>query len=255
MNPESEPPIRLTVLGCGDAFGSGGRLQTCFHVRAPGLSFLIDCGATAAIGLRRSGLDTRDVEAVFLTHYHADHFAGLPFLLIEARISGRTAPLTVAGPPGLRDRLEAATHSLFPGSRLELPFELRLIEYDAARPASVGPAEVSALPVIHAPETRPHALRIEVAGRVIAFSGDTEWTPALLDVARGADLFLCECSSLHAPVPTHLDHATLQVHRSALECRRLVLTHMGADVLANGPAVSATLQATLAEDGLELSIP
>lgn len=252
MRPDTGSPVRLTVLGCGDAFGSGGRLQTCFHVRTPGFAFLLDCGGTAAIGMKRFGVDPDGIDAILLSHFHADHFAGVPLLLIEARIAGRTAPLTIAGPPGVRDRVEAATRVLFPGSGHEMPFELRFLEYAAGSATRVGPLEVVAFPVVHAPETLPHALRIELGDRTLAFSGDTEWTPVLPDVARAADLFVCECVGFDTPAPIHLDSATLLRHRPALDCHRLLLTHMGPAVLANADTVAARLDACLADDGLAL---
>jgi len=244
-------PFRLTVLGCGDAFGSGGRLQTCFHVRTPDHTFLLDCGATASIGIRRFGIDPAGIDTILLSHYHADHFAGIPFLLIEARFSARTKPLTIAGPPGVRERVLAAKQVLFPGSRSEPAFELRFIDYDP-RSTRIGPLDVEALPVLHVPDTLPHALRIHLADHTIAFSGDTEWTPALRDVARDADLFICECAGYSAPTPIHLDVATLRHHRTELGCRRLLLTHMGTEVLANAATVAPELDAELAMDGMEL---
>ncbi|MGD8278933.1 MAG: MBL fold metallo-hydrolase [Gemmatimonadota bacterium] len=251
MSASSDLPFRLTVLGCGDAFGSGGRLQTCFHVRAPGHTFLVDCGATASIGIKRFGIDAAGIDTILLSHFHADHYAGLPFLLIEARFSERTRPLTIAGPPGVRERVAAAKQVLFPGSRPEPPFEIRWLEYDGA-PLQIGPLDVEALPVVHVPETLPHALRIGCDDAVLAFSGDTEWTPTLRDVAKHADLFLCECAGYDAPTPVHLDVETLRRHRTALDCRRFVLTHMGAEVLANAGRVGRELEAELAEDGMEI---
>lgn len=109
--------MEVRVLGCGDAFGSGGRLHTCFHVRAASTRFLMDYGASALIAMRRFGVDPNGVETVFLTHLHGDHFAGLPFLILDAQlVSRRTTPLTIVGPPGLGERLPALMEAMFPGS-------------------------------------------------------------------------------------------------------------------------------------------
>src|ERR1700688_1020123 len=108
--------MRVQVLGSGDAFGSGGRLNTCFMVHRGTSSFLIDCGASVMIAIRRFGIDPNQIGAIFLTHLHADHFGGLPFFILDAQlVSRRTAPLTIAGPPGLRDRLTTAMETFFPG--------------------------------------------------------------------------------------------------------------------------------------------
>lgn len=250
----SDAPVRLHVAGCGDAFGSGGRLQTCFHVQTDAYRFLIDCGSTALIGLRRYGLDPHVVDAILISHFHGDHFGGLPFLLTEAKFSGRTAPLTIVGPPELEGRVKAAIQALFAGSKLDYPFELRFVEYRAGEPASIGPLELTALRVEHSPGSVPHGLRVAVDDRVIGFSGDTEWTPVLAELARDAHLFICECAGFDTPVPIHLDYTTLLAHRPGLECHRMMLTHMGPKALANSDTVSSGLSAVIAEDGLEVEI-
>src|SRR5262249_39798287 len=109
--------MRLTVVGCGDAFGSGGRLQTSYLVEAAGTRFLIDCGASVLIGFNRLGLDPNAVPPIFISHLHGDHYAGLVWWLLHAKHVGkRTAPLTIVGPPGIEARLRAAAEALFPGS-------------------------------------------------------------------------------------------------------------------------------------------
>src|SRR5262245_47048521 len=122
--------MKLTVVGCGDAFGSGGRLQTSYLVEAPNTRFLIDCGATILIGLNRLGVDPNSIETIFISHLHGDHYAGLVWWLVHAQHVGkRTAPLTAVGPPGIAARFEAAAEALFPGSsRVPRRFDLRFQE-------------------------------------------------------------------------------------------------------------------------------
>ena len=98
--------MRLTFLGTGDAFGSGGRLHTCFHLARGEASLLIDCGASAMIGIRRAGLDPNRIATILISHLHGDHFGGLPFFILDGQlVSRRTQPLTLVGPPGLAARL------------------------------------------------------------------------------------------------------------------------------------------------------
>jgi ribonuclease BN (tRNA processing enzyme) len=248
MDPESAR-VTLTFLGCGDAFGSGGRLQTCMHLEAAGLSVLVDCGASACVSLKRFGVDPLAIDAVIISHFHADHFAGLPFLLIESRIRGRAAPLVVAGPPGIEDRVASAMAALFPGSTTVCPFPTRYVEYAANSTITLGPLNVTAFPVLHVPETRPHAVRVDAGNAVIAYSGDTEWTDVLADAARGTDLFICEASTLDRSIPAHLSYASILEHRAALDCRRLVLTHMGEDVIAAARRIDTDGIAAMAADG------
>jgi ribonuclease BN (tRNA processing enzyme) len=90
-------------------------------------------------------------------------------------------------------------------------------------------------------------LRIEAAGKTIAFSGDTGWTEALFRLAEGADLMICECSTFDRQLPYHLDYVTLLARRGELGCRRLILTHLGADVLERAAAGEVEIEA--AHDG------
>src|SRR5437762_2999841 len=107
--------VAVRFLGCGDTFGSGGRFQTCFYVQSEEARFLIDCGASSLIAMRRFGVDPLAVETILITHLHGDHFGGLPFFLLDAQlVSRRTEPLVIAGPPGLEARTRAAMEALFP---------------------------------------------------------------------------------------------------------------------------------------------
>ena len=227
-------PLRLRFLGSGDAFGSGGRLQTCMALEGGGETLLIDCGATSLIALKRAGVAPNDVGAVLVTHLHGDHFGGVQFLVLDGQFARRTRPLTVAGPPGVGARVEAAMEVLFPGStKVERRFDVRFVELAPREATVVGAARVTAFPVVHPSGAPPYALRVEAGGRVVAYSGDTEWTDALVEVARGADLFVCEAYTFERKVKYHLDWATLAAQRGRLDCRRLIVTHMSPDMLAH----------------------
>lgn len=225
--------IRLHFLGCGDAFGSGGRFQTCFHVQAAHGAFLIDCGASSLVAMKRSGLDPSEVGWILLTHLHGDHFAGIPFLILDGQFSGRTLPLVVAGPPGVVSRVEATMEALFPGSsRVTRHFPVKFIELLERIETTVGESFVTAFAVRHPSGAPSYALRVQYDQRVIAYSGDTEWTESLVDVARGADVFICEAYFFAKKIKYHLDYETVWSQRNRLECHRIILTHMSADMLA-----------------------
>ena len=243
--------MKVRFLGCGDAFGSGGRFQTCIHVELGASQLLLDCGASSLVAMRRFGVDPQAIDTVILSHLHGDHFGGVPFLILDGQFKRRTRPLVVAGPPGVEQRVRQAMEVFFPGStRIERKFETRFVELADRVVIDVGPVRATGFEVSHASGAPPFALRIEAGGKVVVYSGDTEWTESLVDASRGADLFIAEALFYDKRVKYHLDLATLLQHRSRLECRRLVLTHMGEDVLArlDGLAVEA------AEDGKQLLV-
>ncbi len=228
----SEEQVRLHFVGSGDAFGNGGRFQTCFWLEGGGESLLIDCGATSLTALKVAGAEPNEIACVVLTHLHGDHFGGLPFLVLDGQFRGRARPLTIAGPPGTRERVEAAMDLLFPGSvAARRRFDIEFVELAARRRTPVGPGVVTAIPV-EVPDTPACALRVEYGGRVIAYSGDTAWTDELIELASGADLFVAEAYFFDRSVPFHLDYATLLANRDRLDCARIVLTHMSPEMLA-----------------------
>jgi ribonuclease BN (tRNA processing enzyme) len=243
--------VRVRFLGSGDAFSSGGRLQTCFHLDGGDEPLLIDCGATALAALKREGLDPAGIGFVALSHLHGDHFGGLPWLILDGRFSGRERPLEVAGPPTTRDRLEHVFEGLYPGAgHAELPFELRFAELAAGVRFELGPAVVTPFEVSHQSGAPSYSLRVEYGGKVITYSGDTAWTESLADAAAGADLFICECNYFDEKAPGHLDYQTLCGHRRELTCSRLVVTHMGDEMLRHLDEV----EIEAAADGLAIEI-
>ncbi len=244
--------MQVRFAGSGDAFGSGGRFQTCIWLGGGGQVLLVDCGATSLVALKAQGLDPNAVGAVAVTHLHGDHFGGLPFLILDGQFTQRSAPLLVAGPPGIRARLTEAMENLFPGSsraRRRFPVEVTELATDGT-PTALGAATVRGWEVDHACGAPPLALRIELGGVTFAYSGDTQWTPALAEAAREADLFAAEAYTFDRPVRYHLDYQTLRAHLKDIDAARVVLTHMSADML--GRLADAELPA--AYDGMVIDL-
>ena len=243
--------MRIRFVGSGDAFGSGGRLQTCILLESGGFRCLVDCGASSLIGLKKAGVDPNEIETILISHLHGDHFGGLPFLILDGQFSRRSAPLRIAGPPGIADRVAQAMEVFFPGSSgVQRKFETSFLELPEGTPSAVGPLRVTPFEVVHACGAPPYALRIELDGRTVVYSGDTEWTDRLIPAVAGADLFIAEAYFYEKAVRFHLDYATLARRRSELGCKRLILTHMGPDMLARVPELSVEAS----YDGLEVSV-
>jgi ribonuclease BN (tRNA processing enzyme) len=194
--------VTVRFVGSGDSFGSGGRFQTCILVDGPRSRFAIDFGASSLIALAQQGIAHNSIDAILLTHLHGDHCAGVPFLLLDAMLSARrTRPLTIAGPPHLERRMGEIREALFPGSRVMAPkFPLSWIEMEPGRPHPVLDLLVTPERARHTAETNPSALRVEVGGAVVAYTGDTEWTDEVARIGRGADLLIAECYAYEKPI-------------------------------------------------------
>jgi ribonuclease BN (tRNA processing enzyme) len=227
--------MRLQFLGSGDAFGSGGRFNTCFLVESRTGAFLIDCGASSLVAIRKAGVDPNRIATVFVSHLHGDHFGGLPFLILDAQFySRRTAPLTLVGPAGLRDRLTQATEVFFPGSSTaERRFATEIREIEARQTVVVNGVEVTAYRVEHACGAPPFALRFACDGKILAYTGDTQWTNELLAAGRNADLLIAEALCFERRVRYHLDYTTLKANLARIGAKRVILTHMGPEMLAH----------------------
>ena len=244
--------MRVRFLGSGDAFGSGGRFNTCIHVEHGRSAFLIDCGASSLIAMRRFAVDPNGIRTVFISHLHGDHFGGLPFLILDAQlVSRRARPLTIAGPPGLKARLLQAMEVLFPGSsKIEQRFALELVELEPGKSLAIDGVQVTPFEVRHPCGAPPFALRLETEGKVVSYSGDTEWAEALVPVADSADLFIVEAYFFEKPVKFHLTYRALLDHLGELRPKRVILTHMSADMLGR----LADVAHEAAEDGLVIEL-
>jgi ribonuclease BN (tRNA processing enzyme) len=238
--------VKVRFLGSGDAFGSGGRFQTCILLESSATQLLVDCGASSLIAMRRFGVDPLAIDAVILSHLHGDHFGGVPFLILDGQFTGRTRPLVVAGPPGVETRVREAMEVLFPGSsRVQRRFDTRFVELADRVTLEIASVSVTPFGVVHASGAPPFALRTVADGKTVTYSGDTEWTHSLIDAARGADLFIAEAYFFDRAVKFHLDLLTLLKHRAELDCRRLIVTHMSEDMLRRRDS----LEVETAEDG------
>lgn len=224
----------VTFAGCGDAFGSGGRFQSCIHVRpaAGQAPVLLDCGATSLTALRQAGLDPGEIGAVFVSHLHGDHFGGLPFLILDGQFSRRATPLVIIGPPGTQRRLDQAMECLFPGSaQTRRRFGVTVTELSPGEAHDIAGSAVRTWAARHPSGAPALILRLDLGGTAIAYTGDTAWTPAIAAAARDADLLIAEAYYWDKPVPHHLRHADLAEHEHELTARRVILVHMSADVL------------------------
>ena len=243
--------VTVRFFGSGNAFAAGGRSHACIHLSAPGVSLLLDCGGSALPAITRANA-ADGIDAIAVSHLHGDHFGGIPYLVVQQHYAGRTRPLTIAGPRELGDRLRRVEQALYPdffGKKGQPAYDVPGITLGPTEVA-LGGALVSALPVSHVPESDPHGLRVRIGSTLIAYSGDATWSEALPRVAKGADLFICEATNWDIDEPAHVSYRTLMRKREELDCKRIVLTHLGAGSLAH----LAEMELQYATDGLEVVI-
>ena len=247
--------MQLTIVGCGDAFGSGGRSNTCFVLETAKATLAVDFGASAFPALKKQGIDPNRIDGIVLSHLHGDHFGGLPFFLLDGQfLAQRTKPLLIAGPPGTRTRLDSLLEVFFPkstGSKWKFPWSVKEIALGA--PDKVLEHSIVTAEVIHQSGAPSTALRLSDGTKTFAYSGDTEWTDALLPIAKDADLFVCECYAYAGTITGHLTWETLKPRLADLGARRVMLTHMNPTMLKKLDDVRRS-GVRIAEDGMVLDL-
>jgi ribonuclease BN (tRNA processing enzyme) len=240
----------VLMVGTSDHFSAGGRRQAAYLLRGPSGTALVDCGLTTLVGLAALGVSRNEIDAIVVSHFHADHFGGIPsFLLATLDFEDRRrAPLVIAGPRGIEERVRAVARA--GGHALDhhrYGFPLRFLELRAdAAPERVGPLAVTLFEVNHTADSCPHGMWIDDGARRIAYTGDTGWFDALPRRVAGADLLLCDCTHVHPEYAYHLSLDELTARRSEFDCGQFVLTHLGRDMRARGKVEGFAI----ADDGL-----
>jgi ribonuclease BN (tRNA processing enzyme) len=244
--------VQIVFLGTGDAFAAGGRFLSSCLVRSDGFTLLLDCGPTVLTALKRLEIGAGILDAVFFSHLHGDHIAGAPFLLMEyIYCDRRRRPLTLIGPPGSRDRIMTLFGSMYPETAQKpLPFDLKFLEIRPPAAADLGGMVLHLFPVPHQETAISLGCKIETGGRRILYSGDTGWTEDLVNQAEETDLFICECSFFQTRLPCHLDYRRLLENRERFKTGRLILTHLGQEVLSRSDEV----EDEMAHDGLTIDM-
>ena len=243
--------IQVRFIGTGDAFSTGGRRNSAILVRDGSRTLLLDCGPTTLQGLKELGIDPHEIDAIALSHYHGDHASGIGFMLLDYRYPRpRSRPLEIIGPPGVREFVVRQCAGYAFEFALEAPYETSFTELRPGRAIDVAGFRLTPYDAIHQPETRPHMLAVASPVKSLFFTGDTGWHDALPERVGDADLLISECTLWDESFPFHLSHERLVAERARFRAGRIVLTHMGEDVLRE----RSRLEFDSADDGLEIKV-
>lgn len=244
--------IRVVFLGTGDAYSAGGSNQSAYIIQHPQATVLLDCGATILASLNRYNISAGPIDAILISHLHGDHIAGFPFLLLHyVYIEPRTKPLRILGPEGLEKRIRELYAAMYPGEAAgSLPFELNFTEVQLNQEYSVDILGIKPFRTKHQDDPPSYGYTLELDSKKIVYTGDTGWTDELPVLAKGADLFICECSFYESEAAGHLNYPTIRRRLSDCGARRLILTHAGCEVLDR----SNQLELEFARDGLVVTL-
>lgn len=221
--------MRLTILGSGTSVPHSKRSSSAYWLETEGGSLLLDCSPSAIHRVAEEGVDWPNLDAVWISHFHLDHFGGLaPFLFgtkYAAETQSRTKPLRILGPEGLEAlfrKIDAANDYRL----TEQPFPLEFAEVDPLEEFEIleGVRAVT-FDTPHTPESR--AIRIDEGGRSMVFTSDTGFSKELGSFARNTDLFLCECSFIgNKPVEHHLELTEAVYLARYSKAKMTMLTHL-----------------------------
>lgn len=219
----------VIFIGTSDAFGAGGRRQSATLIRGDRGCALLDCGATTNSGLADLEISRDEIDTVVISHFHGDHFGGLPLFLFACLYEDqRRKPLRVAGPPGIEDRVrglaDAMGHSF---EDRDWSFPLHFHEAPPGSQHEIGPARLQSFETRHQLEAHPHGYRVSLGNRTVVYTGDTGWFAELPRLCAGADLLISECTLYDRQLDFHLSLDEICAHRSEFDVGSLILTHLG----------------------------
>lgn len=218
----SDKSFELTFLGSGNAYGAEGRAFSSLLLND---RFMFDCGPTVLQQLTRLGLSSDQVDAVFISHFHADHFFGLPFLYLDCWRRQRSRDLLVVGPPGIEERAEHLFDLAFGSLPPNRTYHRRYVEVRDGIEAEAAGLAFCAGAVEHVPNLESFGFRVTAGGRSLVYSGDVRQCQGLVNLITGADVLILECSCAGEIVHLSPD-AIDELVRHAKPDAKTIVTHL-----------------------------
>ena len=238
--------MEITFLGSGNAFAAGGRYWSSFLVDR---RCLFDAPPTLLAHLKRLSVDLPELETVFLTHQHADHFVGLPFLMLEyLYMTKRAKDLYIVGPPGVEEWMEDFANRCYPELRSkEAGYRRIYVEAKPNQELTAGSVTFQAIPMNHVKHSmNAFGYKARIGDKTVAYTGDTMYCDEIYELGDGADVLVVDCTYTDGSGPEHMGLDDVKVIRKRLSpATTMVLTHMSGTPVLNG------LAGTLVADDLK----
>ena len=229
--------MEITFLGSSNAFASEGRAFSSFLVDG---KYQFDTPPTLLPQLKKLKVPLAEIEVIFISHAHGDHFVGLPFLLLEyVYMTPRTTDLHIVGPPGCEEWLEDFSARVYKNIRQDAGY--RRIYHDA-NPGTVqtaGPLEFEAFSMNHVKADGLLAMgyRVRIGDKTIAYTGDTMFCEEVVQLGDGSDVYVVDCTYPDGGGPEHMGLHDIKVIRDRITPETtIILTHMGSKPHVNGLA-------------------
>lgn len=247
-------------MGSGTVVPLLERRQSCVVLESRGETLVFDLGSGAMRGMPRAGLDPFSVDRIFFTHFHPDHTVDVVPLMFAFKYGAeaeRERPLALYGPEPF-ERFFGKISDVWGEWMLgDYPTEVVELPHECASPIELPGGRISWAPAKHRPESI--AYRIEGEGGAFVYTGDTEYSGSVVELARGAHTLLIECSFPDAsPVPGHLTPSGAARIASEAGVGRVVLTHVYPPAerldLKNEVGRGFSGEVLVAGDGLKLTI-
>jgi ribonuclease BN (tRNA processing enzyme) len=254
--------MKLTVLGSGSTVPHPRRTSSAYWLETSGGNILLDCSATAAHQMAKSGVDWPNLDAIWISHFHMDHVGGIGPLLAGTKhapdLQARSKPLTIFGPKGIEKLIDGISSARDYKLR-EQPFPLKVVEVDDLEKFEIVPGiEAVTMSTPHTAES--HAIHIRDGETTLIYSADTGFDEKVATFAAGVGLMLLECSFVHEkPNDKHLLlREAIHLIRKA-KPRRAMLTHFypewdNFDFSKEVDRLSPMCEVLQAEDGMQLRI-
>lgn len=226
--------MEITFLGSSNAFAAEGRYWSSFVVDQ---KYVFDAPPTLLPHLKRIGVPLPDIEVVFITHLHGDHFVGLPFLFLEyVYMTQRSKDLFIVGPEGIGEWMEDFANRCYPEITRQAGYRRRYIEAQPCTDQQAGPLTFKALPMNHVRDSmQALGYRVRVGAKTVAYTGDTMFCEEIITLAEGADVLVADSTYTDGSGPEHMGIDDIRVIREKISPgTTIIMTHRSGTPATDG---------------------